>query len=189
MGVKRIAPARIGTTRNVFERDGLLTGVGRYVGKDPVSRIKMVQGDNEAAPSPGSVPTSGGGGSVPEFGFGVEDRSNFNFTGCTVPRESSGELKRGGVVETVVYLELLEEGVTSRAVEKRLVWEVGVDGTGRWDDTVKLLESGFGEGSLGIARSTDLFAGSPGVGVSERFKGTTINRWTAADVLFVPGQV
>ena len=167
MRIKRIAPAGSGTTSNVVEWSGLLTGVWGYVGKDPASRIKIVQGDNKAAPSPGSFPTSGGGGSIPEFGFGVEDRSNFNFTGCTVPRESSGELKRGGVVETVVYLELLEEGVTSRAVEKRLVWEVGVDRTGRWDDTVKLLESGFGEGSLGIARSTDLFAGSPGVGVAE----------------------
>ena len=81
MRVNRIALARIGTTHNVYERDGLLTGVGRYVGKDPVCRTKMVQGDNEAAPSPGSVPTGGGGGSVPKFGFSVENGSDFNFTG------------------------------------------------------------------------------------------------------------
>ena len=81
MGINWIAPARMCTTRNVFEWVGLLTGVGRDVGKDPVCRTKMVQGDNEAAPSPGSVPTGGGGGSVPEFGFGVEDESDFNFTG------------------------------------------------------------------------------------------------------------
>ena len=81
MRVNRIAPARRAATLNVLERDGFLAGVRGYVGKDLAVRIKMVQGDNKAAPSPGSVPTYGSGGSVPEFGFGVGNRSDFNFTG------------------------------------------------------------------------------------------------------------
>ena len=78
--------------------------------------------------------------------------------------------------------------MTGGAVQKSLVREGGVDSTGWWNNAVELSKALFGKGSLGIAWITDLFAGSSGVGVAERIEITTINRWTAADVLFVPGQ-